>query len=257
MSGATSSEHIQLLIAGYVLGDLSSDEAEELARLIRENPALSREINALQEISETTQGITEVAPPAHLKSRILAPELHKPHTPAIASPPSSRRILSWPLVGGAIAASLILALGINNYRLWVALQVTRTELAQAQSGSPPIAPLMYSLESAEASSPASASVVVDPDTLEAQLTAQNLPALPPEKVYAVWTVPQEDAPVTTDAKGAILTGVFQVEDDSPVSTTLTVPVVYRRPELVAKVAVTVEDAVSPQQHTGSIVLISQ
>lgn len=52
-------------------------------------------------------------------------------------------------------------------------------------------------------------------------------------------------------------GVLQVNAEGAASTTLTVPAVHRNPELVAKVAVTIEDAASPQQHTGSVVLITQ
>lgn len=136
-------------------------------------------------------------------------------------------------------------------------RLTATAEGRVSSGATQIEPLTYLLENPEATSTASALIVVNPNTLEAELTAQNLPALPPGKVYAVWTLPEENTPVTTDAKGAILTGIFQVEAGGLASANLTVPVVFRRPELVAKMAITVEDVTSPQQHSGSVLLISQ
>ncbi len=259
MSQATSSEQIQLLIAGYVLGDLSSDEAQELARLMAENPMLAEEISALQAVSETMQDITDEAPPSHLRSRVVDANSQQTESPAITSSPPTHTVSPSPVwdrrrglwIGmGAIAAALIAALGINNYRLWNALQVAQREINQVNL-------VTYSLTHPDATSTASASVVVNPNTLEAQVTAQNLPTLPPEKVYAVWTLPEPDVPATTDAKGAILAGVFQVDGEGAAATTLTVPAVHRSPEWVAKVAITVEDAASPQQHTGSIVLITQ
>ena len=272
MSQATSSDRIQLLIAGYVLGDLSPDEAQELARLMAENSAIAAEVEALQTVSETMQDITDVPPPSHLRTRVMASS-EQPESPpvsdnaiyrvATSSPPDSsasptsptplplttpppRQRRFW-LAGGAIAAALIMGLGIDNYHL---RQAAQTEIEQPTL-------LTYSLMSPDATNNASASVVVNPTTLEAQVTAQNLPALPPDQVYAVWTLPQPDVPATIDDKGAILTGVFQVGTDGAADTTLSVPPVHRNPEWVAKVAITVEDAISPQQHTGSVIIITQ
>lgn len=52
-------------------------------------------------------------------------------------------------------------------------------------------------------------------------------------------------------------GVFQVDADGAATTTISVPPVHRDPALVANVAITVEVATSPQQHTGSVVIITQ
>ncbi|MEM9004894.1 MAG: anti-sigma factor, partial [Cyanobacteria bacterium P01_F01_bin.86] len=180
---------------------------------------------------------------------ITAPDAPPPPAPVFPLPTQPRRRGFW-VTGGAIAAALIVGLGFNNYRLWNALQVAQTEINQTDS-------VTYSLTSPEATSTASASVIVHPKTLEAQVKAQGLTALPPGQVYAVWTLPEPDFPATTDAKGAILTGVFQVDAAGSAATTISVPAVHRHPEAIAKVAITVEDANAPQQHTGSVIIITQ
>lgn len=251
MSQAAPSDRIQLLIAGYVLGDLSADEAQELTQLMAVNPAIAAEIDALQATSETAQDITEIAPPAHLRSRVIdaSNDDRKDAINRVSHP-----LRFWQGTT-AIAATLLLALTFNHLRLRNALQTARTEFTQVEPGQ--LESVTYLLTSPEAALAASASVVVNPDTLAAELTAQGLPPLLAEQVYAVWTLPNLNVPATTDAKGAILTGVFQVDEGGSGTANLTVPPVHRNPESVAKVAITVEDAALPQQHTGSVVLITQ
>ena len=65
-------ERLEELIAGYVLGNLSSEEAEELRQLLTEHPKLSAEIHRLQEVLELMPyALPEVNPPQHLRSAIL------------------------------------------------------------------------------------------------------------------------------------------------------------------------------------------
>lgn len=252
MSQITSSERIQMLVAGYVLGELSSDEAAELTRLMTEHPSLIEDIAELQDVSEFMQDITEVAPPPTLRSKVLRSDV-RPAKPQKKPDSTSPHRLSWSRVGNAIAAVLVVALGVNNYRLWQTLTAERAKSAQVNPGD--AQPLTYALTSP--ANPGTASIVVDPATLEAQLTAQNLIPLPSDKVYAVWTLPQPDVPVTTNANGAILADVFRVSAQGDAVTTLSIPAVHRRPGAVAKMAISIEEATSPQQNTGSVVLLSQ
>ena len=60
------------LMAGYVLGNLSSEEAEELRRVLKENPELATEVRRLQEVLEVMPyALPDIAPPPHLYSAIL------------------------------------------------------------------------------------------------------------------------------------------------------------------------------------------
>lgn len=251
MARSMPSEHIELLIAGYVLGDLDRDEAAEFERLLGENPAIAQEVVRMQEALELTYTPPVVEPPAHLRSAIMNANVHEatPRRSSDFGVRASRSPFPWGMTAGVAAAVLIVALGVNNYRLWQALEVARTETQQLDI-------LTYSLQGTKAANPASATLVVNPNNLEARLKVKDLPPLPFGKTYVLWTVLRQGAPFTTDDKAAILTEVFNVDAQGNVSRTITVPEVYRSKELVAKIAVTMEDAASPQNHKESPILIT-
>lgn len=248
-------EELQLLIAGYVLGDLDPEEAAVFEQLLATDPAVAAEVDQLQSALEIAYASPEVFPSPQLRSAILAASSSRQN---LAEPlegrsgSRSRQIQSWFTWGRTVsiaAAVLIFALGISNYRLWQTLQVVQSEARQYQA-------LTYTLQGTKTTSTASATVAVDPNTLEARLNVQNLPPLPPGKTYVLWTVLKQGAPFTTDSKKAILTEVFLVDAQGNVSQTITVPKVYRSQNLVAKVAITVEDVTSPQKHAGTPLLIT-
>jgi anti-sigma-K factor RskA len=249
MAMSMPSEELQLLIAGYVLGDLSLEEAAEFEQLLKQNPAIAAEVAQMQTALETSYAPSEVTPPPYLRSAIL--EKAQIANSAMSVLPASRprRLLAWRSGLEVVAAAVIVALGINNYRLWHALQTSQAETQR-------YAALTYVLDATKSNSQASATVVVDPNTLEATIAVKNLPPLPPGKVYALWTVVKPDAPFTTDDKKAILTEVFQVDDRGSFSQTIAVSKAYRSKELVTKVAVTIEDGNAPQKHTGAPILIT-
>ncbi|HEY9618264.1 MAG TPA: anti-sigma factor [Microcoleaceae cyanobacterium] len=241
------SDELQLLIAGYVLGDLSPEEAASFEQLLAQDPAIATEVAQMQTTLETVYAPAEITPPDHLRSRILT-QAESPHSER--KPRSiSRSSLPWRGILEAVAAGLIIALGINNYRLQQTLI--------SQSESPPGTALTYVLKATEGSSPAVAVVVVNPHKLEATVFAQHLPPLPPGKVYALWTVVRTDAPFTTDTKQAILTEVFPVKQHGTFTRTIVVPKAYRSKEFVTNVAMTIEDAHAPHKHTGKPIMVAQ
>lgn len=247
----SSSEQLELLIAGYVLGDLSLEEAQEFEQLLQANPAIAQEVERMQKVLEISYAPPEVVPPPHLRSAIVQANTSQTE-PKINSRPALNLLWRSPLWVksiGVAAAALVVALGISNYRLRQSLQV--------QNQVRPSQVLTYTLSAKAANSPASATVTVDRSKLEAVLNVDNLPPLPPEKVYVLWTVLKPGAPFTTDSKNAILTEVFTVDDRGDAAKTIAVPAVYRDRALVAAVAITVEDAVSPQQHEGTPILIAK
>lgn len=240
-------ERWQELIAGYALDDLSAEEIEELEQILANHPELRSELYQYQEILPVIPyGLPQQEPPAHLRSAILdeivAQNLERPQTVA-------KRQFSWGKAMGVAAAIAIAALGINNYRLWQALQAVRPGTQFEQ--------LTFSLQNNRTAQNAYAQVIVNPNNLEAELTVKDLPPLPPGKVYVLWTVLKQDAPFTTDSKGAILTEVFEVDARGNVSRTIAVPEVFRSRDLVSKVAITIEDAASPQIHEGKPILITK
>lgn len=253
------SDQLELLIAGYVLGDLTPEEAAEFEQLLAKYPAIAEDVAQMQTSLERAYAPPDVPPPPHLRSAILnqvhlaEPLLDTSSTNSLPSPPAvftaRQQRFPWRRVFDLAAASIILALGFYNYRLQQALQTARP--------SQPDAILTYSLQPIQAGSEASARVVVDPNTLEATLMVENLPPLPPNQVYVMWTVLEPNAPFTTDDKDAILTEVFRVDEQGNFTETLPVPVVYRVEGVVTNVAVTIEDAAAPQLHVGAPVVIAQ
>ncbi len=261
MLWSMSSEHLQLLIAGYVLGDLDPDEAAEFEQLLQEHPTIADEVTQLQAALELSYGLPDLDPPSHLRSAILNAQVDQiqpiRQTEAIDIAPAPDRAIKtlrrspvfWSRALNLAAAALIVVLGVNNYRLRQTLQASQTETQRLTA-------LNYSLKSTEPTNPASATVVINPNSLEAVLTVKDLPPLPPGKVYVLWTLLKQDAPYTTDSKGAILTQAFNVDAQGRVAQPIVVPIAFRSQALVSKVAVTIEDAAAPQKHQGTPILVN-
>jgi anti-sigma-K factor RskA len=254
MNGSMNSERLQLLIAGYVLGNLDADEAAEFEQIVINDPAIAEEVSQMQSALEESFGVSDIPPPADLRSAILSADQPSERSAipisSATSKNQSRRSLPWNRIIHVAAAVTIVALGISNYRLWRTLQASQSETQ-------PAATFVYSLQAtSENNTAAAATVAVAPDRLKAVLTVQNLPPLPPGKVYVLWTVVRKDAPVTRDAKSAILTEVFNVDAQGNISQVIGVPEVFRSANLVSNMAVTIEEAIAPEQHQGKPVLIA-
>lgn len=239
------SEQLQLLVAGYVLGDLSSEEAEEFEQLLATNSAIAQEVAQMQQVLEISYAPPEVSPPSHLRSAIMEAHQAIPSNSPRPVIKLARPFLSVWTIGAA--AVLIVVLGISNYHLWRSLQVIQAQSRQDEF-------LTYSLRAKNASL-SSASVAVNLNKLEATLDVENLPPLPPGKVYVLWTVLKPGAPFTTDSKNAILTEVFKVDAQGNVSKQIPVPKAYRTKDVVTAIAVTMEDAAAPAKHAGAPILI--
>lgn len=241
------SEELQLLVAGYVLGDLNPEEAAAFEQLLAQDPAIADAVTQLQTALETGYAPREVSPPPHLRTAILAKAANGADSASAIA--QQGKVIPWRGLLEGAAAVIIVALGIHNYALRQMVQL-------AQEKSPQDNAVTYVLNATSASSEASATVIVNPDNLEAAIAVKNLPPLPPGKVYALWTVVDPNAPVTTDDKKAILTEVFEVDAQGNFTRTAAVPKVYRSKNLVTKVAITVEDATAPQKHLGKPVMLT-
>lgn len=251
MNKSMSREEIQQLIAGYVLYDLSPEEFETLQRLAATDLTIAQEIAELQEALESAYGPAEVQPPEGLWTSILAAQRAPKAAPSHSSPPSLASVRSrrrrWGTGLGAMAAALIVGLGVSNYALWRSLQATQAQRDPAET-------ITVFLEPTSAENPAVATVILNPDDLEATLTIENLPPLPEGQVYVLWTVLQPDAPFTTDDKDSILTNVFTA--DSEANQPISLPQVYRDRQWLKAIAITVEAADAPQRHESSPILIT-
>ncbi len=253
-----------LLIAGYILGDLSAEEALSFDQLVKANPHfVESELAQLQQSLDLIYG-EEIAPPDYLKSRTLA-AVARSHVQPTSVPFSRlplretaalKRGFSFPrwVIGGVglATAGLIIAMGLQNYGLRRSLQALQTPTEQPTTES-----LRFALAPVEDTQSGKITIVVDPTKLSAVVETQNLPPLEAGKVYALWTVVAEDAPVTKDSKNAILTAVLSADAEGDEVRQIAVPSVFRDRALIKAVAVTVEDAAAPQQHQDSPVFIQK
>ncbi|MBW4461050.1 MAG: anti-sigma factor [Nodosilinea sp. WJT8-NPBG4] len=254
MTGPISSEQLQHLLAGYVLYDLSPEEAATLADLLAANPNLQQDIDQLQQALEIAYDGDPVSPPAHLRMALLqtAAKPVESGAESVSAPVSTprRRPRRWGRIWVAAAAALIAGLSVSNLILWRTLQLERASQPEDET-------LTIALGAPEgASASGQAQVVINPGTLAGSLTVENLPPLEPGTVYVLWTVVDPSATATVDQKNAILTTVFTVDEQGQVSQPIDLPPVYRRDrDLVRAVAITKESATAPQAHLSSPLLI--
>lgn len=209
----------QELIAGYVLGDLSSEEMVEVQQYLAGNAQARQEVAELQAtLNLLPLSLPEdIAPPVALNAKLLNSATAMPQqvklTSAMPAPGRNLRPKArWrsPIAWGAIAATLTAAiLGFQNIQLRSALQVAQqqseqiaaieAQLATAQSDVADYQEVismlrlpenrLFSLSGASSfTETSSGSVVIAPQRNWAMLTLKDLPAPPAGKAYQLWAV---------------------------------------------------------------------
>lgn len=239
----------QLLISGYVLGNLSPAEALLFEEMLGENPDLIAQVTAMQGVLDLVYNPPEISPPSTLRDRLLTTAKTQVE-PQPAKSPSNIPVATptrLPKIFAAIALLTITLLSITNYRLWRFVQTANTAKVAKVTNQ-----RTYLLEGKDLPKTVQAKLIVEPNQLQATLIARNLPSLPVKKAYALWTVVDKNAPFTTDEKGAILTAVFRVNEAGDFSQKIAVPQPHLQSQTIKKIALTVEDISAPQNHTGSI-----
>lgn len=214
-------------LSDYVLGNLSPDEIIALQEQIAANPSLAQELADLQELlSALPYALPEQAPPPALKDSILqaarqsdsqGSHLHLTASAHVRSPASrasrTRSRSPWLGVAGAIAATLVLVLGLDNYRLrqrvletsqlQQALQQKQAEIErlrdQLQTMTTVVASLqepnavVYALEGTGPAAGATGRLVTVPGHQEMVLVSENLPLLSADQIYRLWAIADEAA----------------------------------------------------------------
>ncbi|NJL62348.1 MAG: anti-sigma factor [Methylacidiphilales bacterium] len=212
MNKSFDSEYIKNLAAGFVVDDLSPEEAEEFRLLLDEHPELIAEIEDLQEVlRQIVDGFIEVEPPADLLGKIISQaevmttqqsninDIPIQQQNNLTIPKKSQR---WTKIAGSIAALFVVVLGVDNYRLRQSLSVVTADnqklhqdFAQAQDVKNLLQNSQTRLFTFEAVNSknnipdnASGSIVINPQKQKAVMVFQNLPAPPPGNVYLLWTI---------------------------------------------------------------------
>ncbi|HEY9644241.1 MAG TPA: anti-sigma factor [Coleofasciculaceae cyanobacterium] len=273
-------ENWQELMAGYALGDLSPEEAEEMQRLLAENPGLTLEVASLQEVlALVPYALSQQDPSPQLRDRILAaaasPQQEaEPSTSLSASSgmqaeaadlapadapspiplrPAAERVIPnrqnpWfaraYALGGAIAAVALLALGVDNYRLRQESQEAKSVIAALrQRGTQ-----TYTLEGTQQATAASGSLVVAPGQ-RVIIVAKNLPVLPAGQVYRLWAMP-------ANGKNPTFCGQFNASTEEAVTTQWLAPETACQSTTV-QMLITSEKAADPPVPKGTLVMQSR
>lgn len=240
MTERLSPEHIEALMAGYALGDLSPEEAEEFRQLIAGNPQLETEVKHLQEVLELLPyALPEVEPPPQLRSAVLT---------AANNANNNSRVrqfhVPWSKIFGSVAALLALALGLDNYRLRQELQAAQTQKNVINVLQRPHTRL-FSLSGTGKTQTASGSIVINLDEKTAVMAFQNLPKPAESQVYRLWAI-------INDQK--IPCAEFRATQLGTVLEEVTLPTAACS-ATKSTLAITLEPTPSPPQPVGPAVMV--
>jgi anti-sigma factor RsiW len=208
MTRFTRPDNWRDLLAGYALGDLSSDEIARVQQMLSEHPDLIAEVDRLQEaLALMPYALPEHDPPAHLRDSLLtaaAAERPLRQLPTDVPEEAGRRSNRWWGWAGLIAAVALLGLGIDNLRLrQVVAERSRSDIAALQqelaSSQAIVAALqspearLYALEGNQdnrATAAATGSIILNRSQNQVVVVAQNLPQLPDGQAYRLWAMPK-------------------------------------------------------------------
>ncbi|MEO0490908.1 MAG: hypothetical protein AAF215_13005 [Cyanobacteria bacterium P01_A01_bin.123] len=144
MTTPLTPQEIKELAAGYVLGDLSSEEAEQFQKYLAEIPALRAEVSALQEaLAMMPYGLPEEKPETQLRSQILTvaqTELTQQSkiVPVPIRTPRFKPRLPWLI--SSIAAGLAIAFGLSTLTLTGQVRTLNAQLQTQFPNTQPIGP---------------------------------------------------------------------------------------------------------------------
>jgi anti-sigma-K factor RskA len=183
-----SEDKLDELMAGYVLGDLSPEEAEDLQQLLERQPEKIQDLDSLK----ATLGMMPYAlPPMNPSPKVwtaIAESIEGDRQFKPIQKPFSR--IGYPVMG-SIAALLLMLLGWNNYQLRQNLITAQTEVAYQKDV---VAMLqnpethLVSLKGMDMAARASGRVIMTPGEPKSVLILQNLPTLPQGKYYQLWSI---------------------------------------------------------------------
>ncbi|MEL6459058.1 MAG: anti-sigma factor [Cyanobacteria bacterium J06636_27] len=205
----------EALITGYVLSDLTPEEAALVKQYLETYPELACEVESLQAtLALFPLSLPESKPPEKLRSQILEAaktelQQEKSESPLVSSSPpiplspSSKK--PWLKIAGVAAIGIIASLGffnyrlqqklataetdLSNYRLQAQLSKTQQELSRYQEALSVLKQpnnRLLALKSITPDISSSGSLVIAPNSEAAILTLKNLPDLPSDKIYRLW-----------------------------------------------------------------------
>lgn len=173
---------IDALLAGHALGDLDSDEREQLAALLQQNPSLQQRLDEFR----TTLELLPLAlpatapPPPRLRQRLLA---------GTTAPNRERPTVRDRQAGGWLVPTL---LGAALLVLGLQLHQTRQQVAQLQEQLLPAATTLQAvnrrlpLRAMDPTNRAGGEVLVTGNPAHNMLVIDSLPPLSTHQTYRLW-----------------------------------------------------------------------
>ena len=269
MTAPLPPEYLEELLAGYVLGNLSPEEAEDLQQILLDRPELVAEVQVLQEVlAVLPYALPVMEPSSQLRQSILDAlivnnsldhsqensldhalnqSINNQSNPRNkANRPSWQRSIPWRKVIGGIAVLVAVAIAVDSYRL--RQQVTAMQ-RQISGQRDLIAMLqqpntrLVSLKGMDQAVTASGNIVVTPGESKAVLILQNLSPLPDGQAYQLWSIVNNQK---------IPWEQFRVDQKGTVFVKLSLP----ENQSVTRLAITVELSPPPLEPTGPMVMTS-
>ena len=253
-------ENWQDLIADYALGALPPEDVELVQQWLHQDPAVQKELQAYQEVLALLPYALPLSTPSRrVKQRLLAAV----GDPSMGSAWRPRRIWVW----AAIALGVGLVLGGDNLRLrqqvadrdrlqqeLVAVRAERDRLLLEQQDADIIltalgqpSTTIYTLQGVDPDEPTYGSLVTLPDRSEMVLVSHNLPPLVGDRIYRLWSVPDESAdPVYCGEFNSDATGTSHWT--APSNTCVTPP---------HQLLITIDRVTDPPLPTGQLVMASK
>ena len=245
------------LAAGYIFGDLTPEELRQFEALLRQNSALPGEVQALRvSLRLLPQGLAPVAPPLHLRDRILTAQNLSTNSP---------RRLAWPLVITGIAILVTLLSSFANWRLGRDLRMAQEalpptvqpdrEITQATK-SPAVETILQrpksrlvTLRSTAPNRPVGTLLFTPGHWQEIVVTLSNLPPLPPDRTYQMW--------LSLNNGQALPCGKFKPDAAGQVFVTLNPPQAPPKGVKATGVFVTREAGTTPSRPQGDKILFGE
>ncbi len=263
------------LLAGYVLGDLSSDDMIRVQHYLNSNPDAIAEVEALQiTLGLLPLGLDDVPVPPQIKTNLLAslpdratlpsslPTIPQTTVQTILKTSVQAKVQQrWFAIAGSIAAMTIAALGLQSYQLQQEFAATRQELAKLRESQEKLLAKsgegdryqqavflmnqphsrMLTMTGSGSVAGASGNVVIMPDQNRAVLMVEKMPPPPPGKVYHLWAVVNNQKVAciqfVPEANGRVL-----------------IPLPANRWNAATQVVITIEPEQAGTQPTGDMVM---
>jgi RNA polymerase sigma-70 factor, ECF subfamily len=245
-------EQIELLLAGYALGNLTSEEVIQYKRLLEEHPELTPEVECLQaalSLLPLTLPVTERMP-SDLEDRILQrAQADITVVPVIIPPSQSPQRLSKPwrmVLIGAMTFTMSF-LGIRACQLGQEVESLQTKNQQLQRSQQILTLLrepnkrFITMQSTTSGSEASGSLMVVPHRDLGLMGLQQVDPLPDEQVYRLWAMVNGQPVFCADFK-----------PNSHGEVLLEVP--FKQWSMATEVIVTVEPKKPLAEPTGEVLL---